>query len=813
MSVPPYVENAVDQHITRIANAGAPPAERAFANGLIDLVSVIPPGAELSPFSRISSSQIGKIPGRRNTSGTWGGYDWRKITPTLDDVRRWCADGASFGLRSDRFPGVDIDCLDPQLATLIEETAHAFLGAAPVRFGRRPKRLLMYRTNEPFGRMRLWIEKDGAHHLVEILGQGQQYLVHGIHPSTLQPYEWTTSLADIRAAELTSISRERADAFLMRLSERLASMGYRVSREGDGRPLARAVGEQTALLSPSIELLREAVSLIPNTNELFPGRNDYLKMGYAIRAAGQEDLDEAFHIFAEWADRWEGNGRAPCNEPDVVLADWRRMKGPYSVGWTWIAEQARRFGFNDAALDFEATEPPPPPVTQDGEAFPFSDQWLAQCVVERYGDILRYVPEEGKFLVWREGRFMRDETLEAQRMILRELRLRCWQAFEEGGKGAAARARSVASNAKARAVAQVLQSHRAITVSIKALDANPFLLNTPGGIVDLRTGFLGPADPEALCTRSASVAPDFGAECPEWTRFLQEATGDDPELVAYLQRLAGYALTGDTREQHLTFIYGPGGNGKSVFLNVLTGILADYARIAPAEVFMASQHDRHTTEIAMLAGARLVTASETRSDRGWDEVRVKNLTGGEPITARFMRQDNFTYVPQFKLLIAGNHKPELENVGEAMRRRMHLVPFTVKPANVDRRLGEKLKEEWPAILAWMIDGCLAWQQHGLMPPGKVLAATQQYFEDQDVVGRWIDECCDTGVDSATDLGELHRAYSEWRNAHGERFMKSTELGEALANRGFDKSKHPRTRRVQFRGIAVRPRSLEDTLNC
>jgi putative DNA primase/helicase len=231
------------------------------------------------------------------------------------------------------------------------------------------------------------------------------------------------------------------------------------------------------------------------------------------------------------------------------------------------------------------------------------------------------------------------------------------------------------------------------------------------------------ARPESHITKLAAVAPGDG-EPALWLRFLREAVAEDAEMIGFLQRWCGYCLTGSTQEHAFAFIHGPGGNGKSVFLNAVAGILGDYSVTAAMETFTEARNDRHSTELAMLTGARLVTASETEQGRGFAEAKVKAITGGDPITARFMRQDNFTYRPQFKLMIAGNHAPSLRNVDEAMRRRLNILPFVVKPAIPDPELEAKLRAEWPQIFAWMIAGCLAWQATGLQRPDAVAGATE-----------------------------------------------------------------------------------------
>ena len=236
-----------------------------------------------------------------------------------------------------------------------------------------------------------------------------------------------------------------------------------------------------------------------------------------------------------------------------------------------------------------------------------------------------------------------------------------------------------------------------VVATAEQWDADPWVLNTRSGTVELRTGALRAHRREDYCTRSTAVGP--GGECARWLRFLDEITGGDEALAEFLARVAGYAVTGSTREHALFFAYGTGANGKGVFLGTLAGVLADYAVTSSMETFTEAYGERHPTDIAMLRGARLVVAQETESGRRWAESRIKQLTGGDRISARSMRQDFFEFLPQFKLLVAGNHKPALRNVDEAMRRRLHLAPFAVTiPA--DRRdpdLAETLREEWPGI--------------------------------------------------------------------------------------------------------------------
>jgi putative DNA primase/helicase len=256
-----------------------------------------------------------------------------------------------------------------------------------------------------------------------------------------------------------------------------------------------------------------------------------------------------------------------------------------------------------------------------------------------------------------------------------------------------------------------------------------------------------PNDPLDYCMKVAGVGPaPEGTPCPLWLNFLNEAMDGDQALVDYLQRVCGYCLTGSIKEHALFFLYGTGANGKSVFINTLRGIFGTYHTTAPIETFTVSNSTSHPTDLAGLRGARLVTAIETEEGRCWAEAKIKAITGGDEISARFMRQDFFSFSPQFKLMIAGNHKPRLRTVDEAMRRRFHLVPFsvTISKNRRDPDLADKLKAEWPAILRWMIEGTLDWIASGLVPPQAVIDATAQYLESEDAVGAWIADKCEIG---------------------------------------------------------------------
>jgi putative DNA primase/helicase len=338
-------------------------------------------------------------------------------------------------------------------------------------------------------------------------------------------------------------------------------------------------------------------------------------------------------------------------------------------------------------------------------------------------------------------------------------------------------------------------------------DADPWALVASTQTVDLRTGACRPPRPEDYATkRAASACAAPSTPCPLWMAFLQRVTNNDDELISFLQRFLGYCLTGTTDEQVLAFLYGSGANGKTVFTSTVSGILGDYAAAAPMAMLLTAKGERHETEIAKLAGARLVTAHETGGGRRWDEARIKQLTGSDRLTARFMRQDYFDFDPTFKLLVTGNHKPTLRTLDVAVRRRFLLVPFIVQipPAERDPQLVDKLKAEWPEILRWMVDGCLEWQRIGLAVPDAVRDASNAYFADQDTLGQWIEEALDrTDPRAWTRTVDLFTAWKEWAEQRNLTPGSMKSFVDEFDNREFVRKQETGTRRAGYSGVTFR----------
>jgi putative DNA primase/helicase len=328
--------------------------------------------------------------------------------------------------------------------------------------------------------------------------------------------------------------------------------------------------------------------------------------------------------------------------------------------------------------------------------------------------------------------------------------------------------------------------------------------------LDLKTGKAYPHRREDYCTKITAVAADERVPIPLWKAFLAKITAANKDLQDYLQRVAGYCMTGLTTEHVLFFLYGTGANGKGVFLNTLRGIWGDYAVVASMETFIETKYSQHSTDLAMLQGARLVIAQEVEKNKAWAEAKLASMTGGDPITARYMRQDFFTYQPKFKLMIAGNHKPSLRSVNEAIRRRLQLIPFivTIPAAERDKDLFEKLKPEWPGILNWALEGSLSWQKIGLASPAVVREASEAYFAEEDTLSNWIDECCALDKAYSELSSALYASWKRWAEVAGEYPGSNKAFTKSLDERHY---KHKHTREgTMFSGIALKHKPPEMT---
>ena len=436
---------------------------------------------------------------------------------------------------------------------------------------------------------------------------------------------------------------------------------------------------------------------------------------------------------------------------------------------------------------------------------PLSDEPLALYFSDLHRNDLRYTALWGKWSLWDGKRWRQDESLlgfDMARALCRRAAAELAALRAQKQMNAVERSPlNLASASTVAAVERLARSSRNHAMTADQWDCDLWALNTRGGTIDLRTGKMRAHAFGDHITKITAAAP--GGQCPMWLQFLARITAGDGEFQRFLQRVAGYSLTGSTREHALFFLYGAGANGKSVFINTLSGLMGDYAKTAPIETFIASRQERHPTDLAGLRGARLVSAVETEEGRRWAEAKLKQLTGGDRIAARFMRQDFFEFDPQFKLLIAGNHKPSLRSVDEAIRRRLHLLPFdvTIPERERDKDLPEKLKSERGGILAWMIEGCLAWQRQGLNPPAIVREATADYLAEEDVVGQWVGDRCLLGSTLSATFAVLFADWRQWCLQNDEDPGSFKQLSQRLQAHGFSRRRSSSAHK--FSGIALK----------
>jgi putative DNA primase/helicase len=514
--------------------------------------------------------------------------------------------------------------------------------------------------------------------------------------------------------------------------------------------------------------------------EFPPGEDAPTGNGHDEDATAMADLVRAILTGENYHDalrslawRWLAGGQDPKDVERALQGILEASAGPRDERWQARYEDIPR-----------AVETAKDKLTKAG-ILNLTDDQLALDLGKDWEPDSRYCAEWGKWIFWHGDRWEVDRTK------LHLTRTRAWMRAKENAILAArpslhARARELRDDKKIYAVDKLATTNAELVCTSDQWDTDPMLLGGPRTI-DLRTGEdREPAPTDYLLKRVACAPAPAGTPAPIWARFLAEITDGDRELQAYMQRLAGYFLTGSTIEHVFGFGYGTGANGKSTYVESLRGIMGDYSTTIGSEVLMWSHVDRHPTELAKLRGVRLAVASEIERGKVWAESKIKTLTGGDQIQARFMRQDFFTFTPQFKLMVIGNHKPSLRAVDEAIKRRMHLLPFTVTipPAKRDKTLGDKLKVEWPAILRWMIDGCLAWQRQSLNAPKTVLLATEDYLASEDSFSLWLDTCATRDPQAWEPSADLWSSWRTWADNAGEVAGSQKAFANLLGEHGF-----------------------------
>lgn len=516
----------------------------------------------------------------------------------------------------------------------------------------------------------------------------------------------------------------------------------------------------------------------PNTKIILAADNDAQTAGNPGLTSAQKSARKTAGLVAV-PQFQEPDGKATTDFLDLL-----KLEGPEAV---------RRC--------FEQAIPPPSENEGDAQPRPYicTDLGNAERFVDQHGHNMRHCPKRGGWMVWKKTHWSPDETgyaMELGKQTVRSIHT------EAGTINDDTKRRQVAKHAyrseqesSIKAALNLAKSDRRIAAAPSEFDSDPWLMSVQNGTLELHTGAFREHRREDLITKVLPVPYDPGATCPRWRSFLDRIFGSNRRLISYLQGAVGYSLTGITTEQCLFVLYGTGANGKSTLLSVLSALMGDYMRIAAPDLLLARKGDRHPTELADLVGARLVYSVETGEGRMLAENLIKQMTGGEPLKARLMHQNFFTFMPQFKLWLATNHKPMIRGGDEGIWRRLRLIPFSVTIPEEDRdpHLLDKLREELPGIFAWAVEGCCAWQDGGLKPPEEVRDATRDYREEVDPISRFLEDVCVVPAGDSLPGAQLYNAYQSWADANGEYGLSRRAFDQRIEERGF---KRHRTARVR-----------------
>lgn len=442
-------------------------------------------------------------------------------------------------------------------------------------------------------------------------------------------------------------------------------------------------------------------------------------------------------------------------------------------------------------------------------SFNLTDLGNAERLVHRHGEDLRYDHSRRKWLVWDDKRWRFDDSGEIVRRAKETVKTTYLEAAPGGDspidRDLARHALRSESTSRIEAMISLARSEPGIAVAPDAFDSDLWLLNCQNGTVDLRTGERREHRREDMLTKLAGADYDSDAEAPRFAAFMREVLVED-EMIGFVQRFAGYTLTGSTRERVVAILHGRGKNGKSTLIEVLQDVLGDYGRNTSTETLLTKRHEGVGNDVAALQGARFVSAAEVEKGRRLAESKVKQLTGNDTVTARFLYGEPFDFRPQFKLWLSTNNKPEIVGTDDAIWDRIRLIPFTQRFAGTaaDAKLPERLREELPGILAWAVEGCRIWQAEGLGEPEGVKTATEDYRLDMDTLATFIADRC-YRADHASVLAErLYEDYRTWCAETGENAETQKKFGGRLRERGFDNRgpKQPGTRKTIWRGIGL-----------
>jgi putative DNA primase/helicase len=523
----------------------------------------------------------------------------------------------------------------------------------------------------------------------------------------------------------------------------------------------------------------------------------------------QSEADMALcNILAFWTGRDAQVMDRMFRQSGLMRPKWDRKQSGSTYGQLTIAKAAK-----DCAQVYTpkaeyhihiGTAAPDQAVKPDQvKRYTFDDTGNAQRFTDRFGETVRYNYTAKKWMYYDGRRWAVDEGGQSKRMadeVIEEAKhgltayldsLGMEEDVDEARKSYLKHIKSMrASRSK---TAMLTEAQHLLESYTRDYDINAYLLATLNGTINLISGELQPHDKADMISKLAACEFTDKCDTPRWSAFLDEIFDGDKELIRYIQKAVGYSLTGSTEEHCAFFCYGTGRNGKSTFVDIITDIMGDYAvNIQPETIMVRQAQSGPTSDIARLKGARFVTTVEPNEGARLNEGLLKQLTGGDKVTASKKYEDEFEFKPEFKLWMATNHKPTIRGTDLGIWSRIRLIPFKVQipDERIDRQLKFKLREEMPGILAWAVAGCLMWRREGLKQPQSILDANKEYKGEMDVLAAFIDACCVEGGEA--DAGELFKAYIEWAKESNEFEMSSTRFGREMGKK-YEKRKSGSTR--------------------
>ena len=739
--------------------------------------------------------------------------EWVQYEAGVAEVDNWAQKQHNIGLLTANYPAIDCDITNPDGAMRAVVAIREVFGTkTPIRVGQEPKFLALTRLSENstvLTKSKVMLKApDGTMHAIELLGQGQQFVAHGIHPDTGLKYKWTQPLVSPR--QLPEITSEKFEEFLALVTHKLQLIGWEVGERKDSSQRVKVDPQQ--LLAPSMDFLRSAVRAIPNGEEV--SRDMFVHILHGVKASTPPEHDaEGFAIWSDWTERGP-EGR----DPDEAQRVWQDLKREnISIGWDVMRGTAERVGWDGEPAAIEKAKQE---FAVHEDAPPESDYPLHLGDVDDHSKIAFYVQAadreyfttgDADWFVWDGKRWEPDRgKVEITKgRIATQLSLIA-DAFED----------MYPQGKKRDKVLLKLKSVGYINIIFSRISMNyevyrrrehvndpvqhMYMLNTPNGTYDLRTMARKDFDPHDYITQITNVTPDFGAKSPVFMKFLETSCGGDKQLIEYVLHVLGSALTTDMHERLLWFLTGESGAGKSTLLKHMHAIVGDYAGIVPQGALIHGEQAAHQSAVAAFRDRRFLHGSEIDRGHKWNVSLLKSITGNEVITARRLYHEYEEFNVVGKFIVAGNETPTLPNVDSAMRARLRVIQF-VAPPESDPDLDAKLVLEYPAILALIMTGAMVWINKGYPYSEAVNQLTEEYFREEDLIGQFRDAHFlvtgnpDMFVNNR-DMFAMWESYTTVDQRREQGIRDTNSLGKAI--RGSDKRLAAGSRRidgVQMRG--------------